>query len=46
MEGGALEEKKEMEEYTFREEIEELIRSPLRGTQESDLVEEGEIVVH
>ena len=29
-----LKEKKEMEEYPFRQDIEELIRSPVRETQE------------
>ena len=45
-EGEALEDKKKLEEYPFRWELEELLSSPMGGLKEGDLVEEGEIVVH
>ena len=45
-EGEALEDKKILEEYPFRWELEELLSSPMGGLKEGDLLEEGEIVVH
>ena len=43
-EGEALEDKKKMEEYPFRCEIEELISSSFGGLKEGEMMEEGEIV--
>ena len=40
-----MEESKDMEDYPFRQEIEDLVKSPLRTTQVEELLEEGEIVV-
>ena len=43
-EGEALEDKKKMEEYPFRCEIEELISSSFGGLKEGEMMEQGEIV--
>ena len=43
--GEALEDKKKMDEYPFRRELEELLSSPMEGPKDGKLLEEGEIEV-
>ena len=43
--GEALEDKKKMDEYSFRRKLEELLSSPMGGPRDGMLLEEGEIEV-